>query len=74
MDWVARFLGLLLLWRGYDFRRGYRRCNFLLSLRHDFTIRANAMKWLGLLYIAYSIITDLAIWGGAFYLMLDSVL
>jgi len=31
------------------------------------------MKWVGLLYIVYSIITDLAIWGGAFYFMLDSV-
>jgi hypothetical protein len=32
------------------------------------------MRWLGLIYIIYSVITDFAIWGGAFYLMLDSVL
>ncbi len=74
MDWVARFLGLLFLWRVYNYRSGYWRLDFLLALRFHFNFGADAMRWLGLLYIIYSVITDFAIWGGAFYLMLDSVL
>jgi len=74
MDWVARFLGLLFLWRGYNCGGCCGRFNFLLALRLYFNFGADAMRWLGLLYIIYSVITDFAIWGGAFYLMLDSVL
>jgi len=36
MDRLARIWARLSVWRGYDFRRGAWRWNFLLALRHDF--------------------------------------
>ena len=62
------------LWLFNDTRGRCERFNFLLALRFHFDSGADAMRWLGLIYIIYSVITDFAIWGGAFYLMLDSVL
>ncbi len=43
MDWLARFLGLLFIWRVYDFWRGFRRWNFLHTLRFHFDSGAYAM-------------------------------
>jgi hypothetical protein len=74
MDWLERIFLWRFLWRDYDTRGRCERFNFLLALRFHFDSGADAMRWLGLIYIIYSVITDFAIWGGAFYLMLDSVL
>ena len=62
------------LWLFNDVSGCGQRLIVLLALRLYFNFGADAMRWLGLIYIIYSVITDFAIWGGAFYLMLDSVL